>query len=192
MNTLLFFRIDAWGPSWIHGKLFPGVTPLTLAGACCSSHCQAQNLQHMNQVLREVWCCFCPARPRNSSIPIQGWSELTLLWLPEEGSAAGHAPVAASELCKVLCKVKGTAASCTHLHSGFEWCWRQVPAAWGSHNFCLALKRMYSCLFFCVGNAQQFLGRPTEVLNRIVNLLSHWGVVIYTWSNFTKIKVEFF
>lgn len=191
MNTLLFFRIDAWGPSWIHGKLFPGVTPLTLAGACCSSRCQAQNLQHMNQVLWEVWWCCCPARPRNSSIPLQGWSELTLLWLPEEGSAAGHAPVAASELCKVLCKVKGTAASCTHLHSGFEWCWTGTCCLRFSQ-LLPGFKENVLLPFFCVGNAQQFLGRPTEVLNRIVNLLSHWGVVIYTWSNFTKIKVEFF
>lgn len=48
MNTLLFFRIDAWGPSWVQGKPFPGTTALTSAGACCSSHCQAQSLLHIN------------------------------------------------------------------------------------------------------------------------------------------------
>lgn len=111
-NTQLFFRIDAWAPSWVQGNLFPGITPLTSAGACCSSHCQAQSLLHINQVLWEVWWCCCPACPRNSSIPLQGCSVLTLLWLPEGGSAA---PFPASEMPKVLCKVKGMAAVFTHL-----------------------------------------------------------------------------
>lgn len=194
INTLLFFRIDAWGPSWVQGKLFPGITPLASAGACCSSRWQAQSLLHINQVLWEVWWCCCSACPRNSSTPLQGCSELTLLWLPEGESAAGHAPVPASEMSKALWKFEGMTAVCTHLHSSFAQCWTLAPAAWGSHNFCLALKRMYSCLCFSVGNTPQLLERPSEVFGRTVDHLSHWGVFIYTQNNFphTKIKVQVF
>lgn len=183
MNPLLFFRIDAWGPSWVQGKLFPGIRPLTSAGACCSSHCQTQSLLHVNQI--------CERSDDAAAQLVQGTP--LLLTRLQQGNTALAAwrriccwPCSCYSIWDVQSFVQiWRDGSCLHvcivvLHSGEHW-----------HLLLEALiTSLYSCLCFCVGNAPQLLGRQSDVLSRTVDHLSHWGVFIYAQNNFPHIKIK--
>lgn len=167
-DVLLFCRIDAWGPSWAWAKLLLCRTPLTSAEVCYSSHCQAQSLLHINHILWALFWCRHPACPRNSALPLQGWSEPPpLLPPPEGGSATGCTPIPASEMDKLFGAKLKRQQHLIHIYRmilhGVE-CWHVLLEVF--QNFFLAFKVHFPPPFFALLEMQT----------------SSWGDWLKSWA----------